>query len=397
MKKLKMGRAALPDTLVISRPILSSGTQGTRVSATLRAPGFSQELWYEVTGCVPAQDGTSFATAGLLLAMSRGWNLESEAPVSPMWFQATDQIQDIFQLWLPEFRRIEIKAATQSLHPQALSSGTFFSGGVDSYYTYLKHEQEISSLIFVTGFDIPLHKTALAQLVSTEMARTAKALNKQLIEVKTNLREFCDRFVEWRFYHGAALASVAHLLTQQVGSVFLAATHTYANLFPCGTHPLLDHLWGSETLKIIHDGCEANRFQKVARLAQSEVALQSLRVCYRNKADELNCGRCEKCLRTMVSLAAVGAMDRCNTFALPLHPRRVGQLRLGNQPRLLVYVQQNLNALQERQDQPHLVQALRQSMRRPGLFRRFRRKVKPLVRRSTYLKLLGRSADKKTD
>ena len=329
--------------------------------------------------------------------MSRGWTLECEAPVSPMWLQATGQIQDIIQLWLPEFQRIEVKAVTQSLHPTRTAAGTFFSGGVDSYYTYLKHEQAISSLIFVTGFDIPLHKTALAQRVSAEISKTAKALNKHLIEVKTNLREFCDRFVAWRFYHGAALASVAHLLTQKVGSVYFAATHTYADLFPCGTHPLLDHLWSSEALKIIHDGCEATRFQKVARLAQSEVALQSLRVCYRNKADELNCARCEKCLRTMISLAAVGAMDRCNTFALPLHPRRVGQLRLGDQPRLLVYVQQNLNALQERQDQPHLVKAVRQSMRRPGLFRRFKRTVKPLVRRSTYLKLLGRSAGKKTD
>lgn len=52
------------------------------------------------------------------------------------------------------------------------------------------------------------------------------------------------------------------------------------------------------------------------RLAHAPVALASLRVCVRRS--ERNCGRCEKCLRTMVELHLAGALDSCTEFEQPL-------------------------------------------------------------------------------
>ncbi len=383
-------------TLTVRMPTLVQEASGSCLSAKLEGPSFSQVLYFRVKGCSLSVDGTPFIAAALPLAMSRGWNLQVEGPVSALLQQSIPQIQSVFKLWVPGFEKIEWQAPTLQTRSRPSASGTFFSGGVDSYYTYLKHQKSIASLIFVTGFDIPLHKTELAQRVSASIRQTAQALDVNLIEVTTNLREFCDQFVSWRMYHGAALASVAHLVGQAVGTVYLAATHTYADLFACGTHPLLDPLWSSETVNIVHDGCEATRFQKVARLAQSDIALKTLRVCYRNRASELNCGRCEKCLRTMISLYSLNVLDRCETFANTLDIRQIARLRLGGNPRILMYVQENLTALKERHDSKHVVQAVQRSMRRPGLLRQLNRQAKPLFRRSTYLKWFGQAPSKQS-
>ena len=382
----------LTSTLTVKNPRLEQTASKSRVCAKLVAPGFSQDLWYEVSGCPLSVDATPFAIAALPLAMARGWNLLSDAPVSAQLINAIPHIQDMLRLWIPQAQRVEWNVPQYAGHHRQEQHGVFFSAGVDSFYTFLKHQETIGSLIFVTGFDIPLHKTSLAVRVGNHIKVCAAAFEKKLIEVKTNLREFCDQFVSWRFYHGAALASVANLLSSQVGTVYIGATHTYSTLIPLGSHPMLDPLWSSEAVKIIHDGCEATRFQKVERLAESPLALRSLRVCFRNKGDELNCGQCEKCLRTMTSLCALNVLGHCGTFEAPFNLRRIAGQCLGDNPRLLVYVEQNLAAMKERTDRPHeVIDALKQSMRKPGLLRRLKSQAKPIFRRSTYLKLLGKS------
>lgn len=37
-------------------------------------------------------------------------------------------------------------------------------------------------------------------------------------------------------------------------------------------------------------------------------------MCYENIDQEYNCGKCEKCIRTMTNLAIAGLLDRCTTF-----------------------------------------------------------------------------------
>jgi hypothetical protein len=55
---------------------------------------------------------------------------------------------------------------------------------------------------------------------------------------------------------------------------------------------------------MVHHGRGALRWQKLERLAQEPGALGILRVCWQDKG--FNCGRCEKCLRTMVLLRILG-------------------------------------------------------------------------------------------
>lgn len=164
------------------------------------------------------------------------------------------------------------------------------------------------------GFDIkPGDSTLKSQAL--RMAREVGAeLGKRVVEVETNLRDWSEPCVHWSWYHGSALAAVAHLLSREFEKFYISSTYAEGQLHPWGTHPELDPLWGNDSIQLIHDGCEARRTDKISFIAKSPVALKYLRVCYENRNGAYNCGRCEKCLRTMVTLEALGLLDRCAAF-----------------------------------------------------------------------------------
>jgi hypothetical protein len=203
-----------------------------------------------------------------------------------------------------------------------------------------------------------LRETRLRERVADALRRAAQDLGKPLIEVETNLRAFSDAYVGWsEEYDGSALASVALLLSAELGKVYIPASFSEAFLMPWGTHPHLDPLWSTETTEIVHDGNESGRPQKVARIAQSEAALRWLRVCWENRDHAYNCGRCEKCLRTMVNLRIAGVLDRCPTFARPLDLGAVQSVVIPDEC-ARIFVEENLIACRAAGGDPDLERAL---------------------------------------
>ena len=71
----------------------------------------------------------------------------------------------------------------------------------------------------------------------------------------------------------------------------------------------MDGLFSSQRIAVIHDGARHARFQKVRELASWPTALAALRVCPSNPGNGLNCGVCEKCLRTRLELFAAGVEE----------------------------------------------------------------------------------------
>ena len=120
--------------------------------------------------------------------------------------------------------------------------------------------------------------------------------------------------VDWLDGHGAALAGVAHLLGASYGRVYVPATDTYATLVPLGSHPLVDPLWSSERVELVHDGASATRLDKLRLVDTVPVARETLHVCVHDDTDEFNCGRCWKCVITMVGIRVLGLDDRFPTL-----------------------------------------------------------------------------------
>ncbi len=330
------------------------------VSASIRVDGHSAEIWYRVSdGSVVAESNPWLAVA-LVAAMKQGVPLRLPGEVSPKLLRAVPEIQNVFRIWYRDCRPVPVTANVASAAGGSEDGevACFFTGGVDSFYTLLRNQSEVSTLILVHGFDISLENAPLRRAVSESLRGVAAAFGKRLIEVETNVRTFTDRYAEWgHYYVGAALASVAHLLSGRFRKVLIASSHHYSDLEPFGSHPMLDSRWSTERIEVVNDGYDATRIDKLTRLASSEVAMRSLRVCWSAHATEYNCGRCNKCLRTMASLRLIGALDRCTSFRHPLDLARLARLEMT--PSRRIPIKEIYAAVRASGRDPQLERALR--------------------------------------
>lgn len=277
------------------------------------------------TDCGPISEmGDPFVPVALIPAMRRNWALRIDAPVSSDLLAGTRSIQILMTGWYTEFHRVSVEVRTE-LRQQATEprrTATFFSGGVDSFFTLRQHLGQIDALIFIHGLDIPLRRRRERELASGSIHRLADSLGLELIEVETNLRRFGQPHVSWaNAYFGAALAAVALLLAPRFGVIYVPASVAADQLMPMGSHPALDPLWSNGAMQLVHDGIEATRFDKVMAIGGWPPVQSHLRVCYQKGKDGRNCGRCRKCLWTMMMLSAAGYLDQIDTFGAPLDPR----------------------------------------------------------------------------
>jgi hypothetical protein len=338
-----------------------------RVSVSISLDGRTYPLWFAATGEDFGRQADYLLPLTLFPAMASGARLKLAGEVSPRLLSAVPRIQDIFRLWGDEYwggrysglQRITVDAELSS-RPIERSSGVacFFSGGVDSFYTLLKHREEVTHIIFVHGFDISLEEQQELRSQASRMAHAvARELGKTLVEVETNLRVFSDEVVGWGKYHGAALASVALLFQHRFRKVLIAASYTYAELTPFGSHLILDPLWSTEPMEVEHDGCEATRVDKIAYISGDELPMQWLRVCFRNPENAYNCGRCGKCLRARVGLRIVGALERCKTLPHDLSLEEVANMHVANDASRY-FLQQSLKVLEHRGTESELARTL---------------------------------------
>jgi diphthamide synthase (EF-2-diphthine--ammonia ligase) len=346
--------------VLISKPEHSIEDGWHVASSSISVNGEPRQLKFKVSEGHLAKGSEPFLSAMLFPAMRIGQDLEISGTVSPKLFKSIETIQAIFNKWFPEFQKVDVQASPGLPDEvrEASDVGVFFSGGVDSFYTLLKHLDEITKIIFVHGLDIKLENISHRSKVSKEIHRIAREFGKPLIEVETNGYEFARQCG----YEGSFLASIGLALSPQFKKIYFASTFPYDDLMPDSSHPLLDPLWGTESLTFEHDGCEASRLERVATIAQSDIALRSLRVCSTNPEDDYNCGQCEKCLRTMLALLAVGALERCTTFKNEPDIEAVSRLKFRLPRRQLPYAEENLRALESSGNHPDLVEALRHSI-----------------------------------
>jgi hypothetical protein len=315
----------------------------------------------------------------LPIAMATWSRLIIEDEVDEWLMRSQTRIQEILSFWQPlKLKRVNVDAPIVRREPRPNVS-SFFSGGVDSTYSALQNRDEITRLVLVHGFDTRVEQVSLRADISDRLSRAADTLGIPLVEISTTVRDLSDRFFGWVIYHGGALAGVAHML--DTGVCLFPAAYTYADSFQGGSHPLLDPLWGSGAVQVEHDGGNVSRVEKIAAIAHDPDALGWLRVCYKNPDQKYNCGRCEKCVRTMLTLHALGVLEQAPTFPNSISPRAVRNLRFKNNLSL-AFVKENVTILEGRHRRA-LRAARRASVRRLTVRRLLSRKLswaKPSMR-----------------
>lgn len=215
-----------------------------------------------------------------------------------------------------------IEASTETRLPGE-KVGLFLSGGIDSLASLRSnlqriprsHPETVSAAILVGGSTSESKFTRLSEAHEI----IAHEAGVQLISLRTNAQSLHNNDMSFyiNIYHGAFLAGLAHFLGGRLRKVKISATFDAANLEPWGSHPLLDPFYSSAHMAIDHCGLEMSRLAKTAIVAEWPVALDHVNVCVSPNSVGENCGRCEKCLRTMLALIALGKLNATAAF-----PRR---------------------------------------------------------------------------
>jgi hypothetical protein len=347
-------------------PVQVQTASGWKVSSTISVDDRQYHVWFHANRGPLADGVDTFLAVCIVPAMMLGYEVHAPAPASKRLIQGIAQFQQIMTGWYPELKLVSIAAEAREDTPViALGVGSFFSCGVDATYTMLKHHEQITDGVLILGFDFHRAHSSSCALISRIARQATQQLHRGLIEVETNIRDFGDQFGRMgAVYHGSLLGSVALLLSPLFSTMYIPSSFAEADLFPWGSHPAIDPLWSSEAVDIHHDGCEASRVQKVALTAQHPTALNHLRVCWNTfttRNQSINCGSCDKCLRTMIDLRIAGALERCPTFNTPLNLSDVRRLDIRRGVHRLFF-QSSLNELRRTGHDPELAEALEECL-----------------------------------
>lgn len=326
-----------------------------------------ERVWFRVPGDRPLdQRGDALAVAALLPAMLRGTALEvdDDAPICPILLGNLHALQHVFRLWGPSFgldlKIIPIRATTAPA-PPGRETAVFFSGGVDGTHTLLEAPEPPEVAAMVRGVDFQLDNPVYDESLARNRAWLAPR-GIAIIPMSSNLRWVArSHGLGWRAYFGAGLSAFAHVFGFQ--KTWIAGGHSWKDLLVEGSHPCTDYLWSSETRTIRHHGRDSMRWEKLQRIAREPGALEILRVCWQDNG--FNCGKCEKCLRTMVTLRLLGLSSPNFPSLDDLRP--VARFQPGDQGEA-VFIEEAI-ALGIRCGDTAVVRALQSSLRRYRLSR----------------------------
>jgi hypothetical protein len=279
-----------------------------------------------------------------------------------------ERAQALIHRWWPKsYRPVDLRAEAVTPAPtQTHAALLAFSGGVDSCHSAWVHRNQAPPLaagVMVQGFDIPLDEDQKFTAAAENSEALLGSLGLPLIRAATNLRVMPGIWLEW---FGSALAAALHLFSGGFRAGIVASGHERDG-FLHGSDPGLCPEFRSEVFDLIHDGAFVTRLAKIEALTEWPEACERLRVCWRDPTYSRNCGRCEKCLRTLILFRVAGKVPAC--FPADVDDETIRQLRIPPISLRFTYLPP-LEVLRERGIRGTWVKALEEavsrSVARPG-------------------------------
>jgi hypothetical protein len=291
---------------------------------------FRVNLVLEYSGSVgealPTMPVSILWTPGLLnyapLVWAYGLTLSVPFRYEPMEV-GLERIRSKFQQFYPSIDwngRIVFDGPEESAQsfPGAMA---LYSGGLDSVQTIYRNYAAKPELVLLdfTSESPPLR--ASTRKMAEEFARTHKL---PLTIVATNIEDFIDRDkvlfqgfrrlgLDWwtavQYAIGMTGAAAPAAFARRAGTVYYASSFTEEFNVAGASDPDLEGNVAWPGARVFHDSFDRSRQQKIEALA-AERPMTSvrphLRVCHHPYDGLLNCGTCEKCLRTMAGLLVEG-------------------------------------------------------------------------------------------
>lgn len=365
--------------MIINNISLTSSNTRTILSADFAFQGKeSRQMFFRVENKYKSfiyADATPFLASLLLVCMKKHENITIEGVISKKILKTLPEIMRVVEKWNVGFKKISVKVShTSGSSSSPKATGSFFTGGIDSFYSYLKNKKSITHLVLIHGFDIPLKNTNFFSEVINTVKKIIKKEKIDLLIVESNYREIIEPVLEWEWNLGSALGAVGLLLRNGLKNVYIPSGMRWDQLCPYGTHPDLDPLWSAEKFRIIHDGCEYSRLEKMfISVSKSPLALKYLRVCCHTIKNNYNCNQCFKCIQTKIELLCADALHKAKTFDQTITPSLIKKVYYNRSLNYHLFGEEALTYLKKYNRYPQLQKALKESLKEsknPNFLRR---------------------------
>lgn len=291
-------------------------------------------LWFKIPNQyahhLPLQND-AFLTSGLIAGMYLGEKVEVRGQVSPtLAYNLTDYQHALCSIYPKLVQPVEIKYETlKPIEENYGWVGASFSGGADSMFTLWRHlppnqldpDFQVTHCLFIQGFDIGLNEAPKYRALFNQYKSELKKNNVELIDLETNLAPLMVPHMDYTKFYNSILASCVQIFGGYFKRFYLSSSRDFDQLdLQLTQGPLTDRLLSTDTLDLIHVGATHSRVEKIRDFSDWDFAHRNLRVCNSIEVSEgyLNCGRCEKCVRTLIPIYSIGKMDKFKTFAKPL-------------------------------------------------------------------------------
>ena len=325
----------------------------TRLSARLvweDSERREETLWYEWPSL---RDDITPAPAALLVAafplaiVTGERRVAMDSPVCAFLCDHLRNVGELFSQWFPPLvsSSLEVPRATALPAPSdGRRAALCLSGGVDSLAALVEnhaavapgHPERFRDGLFLFGLNTyDFHEgTPIAARLAwyQEYGRRLETFSQRrgltLIRIATNVRALYPDWAGWSDVgQASALAAAAHALPRRIHALTIASGGVGAGgSIYSGSEPSLDPLYSSYSLDVRSVQATLSRLEKVRLIVQDPDALAVLRVCLTfdvpptasagemAEAAKINCGHCEKCLRTMLALIVCDALEHAPTF-----------------------------------------------------------------------------------
>jgi hypothetical protein len=197
-----------------------------------------------------------------------------------------------------------------------------FSGGVDAFTTFFRHFDENPDFVTVWGGgDININDADGWNKVSTHIRNIANKYGRHAYFIKSNFLEFLNidnlnQLVKasgdhwWHgFQHALALLGLSAPISKNYKHLYIASSYPeyMKGQYTLASDPTIDNYVRFNGVRVIHDGYELDRQDKVRYLVKKKKEGYSieLRVCWESNGGS-NCCHCEKCYRTILEIVSEG-------------------------------------------------------------------------------------------